>query len=121
MLHRQKLLNSENHTSEDMWACRPLLQRLDFEDALVQMVEDCLMDGKLTACRDFLRKFKWEFPPNLYELFNSQDSWAWMFVYYTGCELRRLGPRWEHCANKLKDQFGFDPKDIPQGQQFIKY
>jgi hypothetical protein len=120
MLLRHRLLNSENHVGEDVGDINPLV-RADFEDAMVQAVEDCLIDRKLSPIREFAQKWRLEFPSGFYEAIQVQDYWAWMFVYYTGCELRRLAPRWEHCANKLKDEFGFDPSQIPQGQEFLTY
>lgn len=118
MLHRIKLLNSENHTGEDVGDFNSVI-RADFEDALVKAVEDTLTDNRLTPIRDFFTKWRREFPPEVYEMCKAQDRAAWEFVYYTGCELRRLQPRWEHCANKLKDQYGYPVNLIPNGQDFL--
>jgi len=120
MLLRHRLLNSENHVGEDVGDITPL-QRADFEDALVQAVEDTLVTGRLAPIRSFMRLWKWEFPSQFYDLLMAQDAWCWQFVYYSGCELRRLAPRWEHCANKLKDDYGYDVSQIPVGQEFITY
>lgn len=120
MLLRHKLLNSENHIGEDVGDFNPLI-RADFEDAIVEAVEDSLWRNSLKPVRDFATKWRSEFPREFYDLIMAQDSWCWMFVYYSGCELRRLAPRWEHCANKLKDQFNFHPDQIPAGQESIMY
>jgi hypothetical protein len=96
----------------------PIL-RADYEDAITQALEDTLYDGKLDAFRSFLYKYRSEWPIRIYELCLSQDSWCWYTVYYLTCTLRRMSPRWEHCANKLKDQFGMSPDEIPQGQEWL--
>jgi hypothetical protein len=118
LLPRVKRLNSENHIGEDV-GDRYSVLRVDFEDSLVRAVEDTLLDGKLNAIRDFFRKNRAEFPPQYYPLVMGYDDYAWEFVYYSGCELRRLAPRWEHCANKLKDLYGYTVENIPKGQESL--
>jgi len=118
MLARQRALESENHIGEHIGDMPPGM-RADFEDALVQALEDTLQDNRLEAFRSFMEKYRREFPPDTFALIRSQDSWAWYTVYYYACTLRRMGPRWEHCANKLMQQFGMDPQQIPNGQDFL--
>jgi len=115
-----KLLNSENHIGENVGDANPLI-RADFEDALVQTLEDVLVDGKLDAFRSFLRG-RWgrEFPAAIVEMCLSQDSWAYYTVYYYSCTLRRMMARWEHCANKLMVQYGMDPAQIPPGTEWLE-
>lgn len=118
MQRRVKLLNSENHIGEDIGDISAGI-RADFEDALVQALEDVYQDGGLASFRDFLIKYRAEFPPDFWDLMRAQDAWAWYTVYFLTCTLRRMGPRWEHAANKLKDQFNMDPQQIPNGQEFL--
>ena|SRR5438552_297600 len=112
------LLNSENHTGEDIGDISPIL-RADFEDALIQALDDTLIDGRLNAFRSFLERFRIEFPPDIYELLTSQDSWGWYAVHFFTCMLRRMQPRWEHSANKLMHEFNVDPSQIPKGFDFL--
>lgn len=119
MLHRHRLLNSENHTGENIGEANPIV-RADFEDALVEALEDTIRDGRLDAFRSLLKK-KWgaEFPRWLVNQCLTQDSWGWYTVYYFTCTLRRMQPRWEHAANKLMQQYGMDPQQIPQGHDWL--
>lgn len=118
MLHRRKLLESENHVGEDIGDYATII-RTDYEDALVQALEDVYQDGRIESWRNFIEKHRSQWPPDFYDLMRSQDSWSWYTVYWLTCTLRRMAPRWEHAANKLKDQFGMDPSQIPAGQEFL--
>jgi hypothetical protein len=118
MLLRHRLLQSENHIGKDVGDLHPVL-RADFEDSLVQALEDTLLDRRLDAFRSYLRKWRSEWPEFVYELCMTQDAWGWYTVYYYTCKLQRMMPRWEHAANKLKDEFGMDPNDIPPGTEFL--
>jgi len=113
-----RLLESENHIGEDIGDVAAGV-RADFEDAMVQALEDTLQDGRLDAFRSFTVKYRIEWPPNFYAMIQAQDSWAWYTVYYLTCTLRRMGPRWEHAANKLIQQFEMDPAEIPNGQDYL--
>jgi hypothetical protein len=118
MLHRHKLLNSENHGLGDVGDLKAGV-RADFEDALVQALEDCLRDGKTKAFLEFIERWRAEFLPQIRELCHAQDSWAWYYIYLLTCSLRRMEPRWEHAANKLKDQYNLAPNLIPEGTEFL--
>lgn len=119
MLRRQRLLESENHLGEAVGDVDSII-RTDFEDSLVQMLEDCHRDGRLNALRSFLQgPYRGEFPSSLVRLALGQDSWGWYMVHYYTCILRRMAPRWEHSANRLKDEFQMDPKEIPSGQEWL--
>src|SRR5216684_1669263 len=119
MLRRHRLLDSENHTGEDVGDLDPIV-RADFEDALVEALEDTLRDGTLGAFRSFLQK-RWgrEFPSDIVTRCLSRDDWCWYTVYYYTCTLRRMMARWEHCANKLKDLYETPVEQIPQGQDWL--
>lgn len=118
MLRRHRLLESENHIGESIGDIAAGL-RADFEDAMVQALEDTYQDGRLDAFRSFLDKHRLEWPEGYYSMCKAQDAWCWYTIYYLTCTLRRMGPRWEHAANKLKDQFGMDPAQIPTGQEYL--
>lgn len=120
MLRHHRLLESENHTGESVGEVSSLI-RADFEDALVEALEDTLRDQKLGAFRSFLQKpvSRWMFPDGMKEMCLSQDAWCWYMVYYYSCTLRRMQARWEHCANKLKDEFNMPVEQIPQGQDWL--
>lgn len=118
MRRHQRLLNSENHIGEDLGDVRAGV-RADFEDAMVQALEDTLLDQNLKAFRNFIVKWRREWPDNYYRLMMAQDAWAWYTVHWLTCTLRRMGHRWEHSANRLKDEFNMDPQQIPMGQEFL--
>ncbi len=118
MRRQHRLLNSENHVGEDLGDIRGGI-RTDFEDAMVLALEDTLLDQRLTAFRSFIVKWRKEWPDNYYQMMMTQDDWAWYTVYWLTCTLRRMGHRWEHAANKLKDTFAMDPQQIPMGQEFL--
>lgn len=119
MLRNHRLLNSENHTGEDV-DLMPSLVRADFEDAIVQALEDTLRDGKLDAFRSLLRS-RWgrEFPRAVVDYALTNDGWCYYMVYFYTCTLRRMMSRWEHCANKLMLDYGTSPDEIPQGTDWI--
>jgi hypothetical protein len=120
MLQRHKLLESENHGLGSVGDLKAGV-RADFEDALVQALEDTIRDGKTSAFLNFLNSptYRAEFAQQMRDLCNHQDAWAWYYVYLLTCSLRRMEPRWEHAANKLKDQYGLDPNLIPEGTEFL--
>lgn len=110
---RHKLLDSENHIGEDM-GDRSSFTRADIEDALVQALDDTHLDSKLDAFRAFLRRYGRDLwagnseSQALYLGCMSQDGFGWLTVHALTCELRRMGPRWEHSANWLL-QHGWTP------------
>jgi len=119
LLRRQRLLDSENHTGEAVGDVDAIV-RADFEDALVEALEDTLRDSRLSAFRSLLEK-KWgaEFPRDVRTLAIRDDKYCWYMVYFYTCTLRRMMPRWEHCANKLKDFYLMPVEQIPQGQEWL--
>ena len=118
MLHRQRLLNSENHVGEEVGDVSPLM-RVDFEDDMVYALEEVYMSGKLLPFREFVKKNRNMWPRDYCDLMLSQDNWMWYTVYFLTCTLRRMLPRWEHAANKLKDEYNMDPQQIPPGTEWI--
>jgi len=119
MLLRRRLLESENHLGgESVGEANPLV-RADFEDALVQALEDCYQDSKIEPLRNCMRKNKDQWPADFRELVLTQDPWAWYTLYFLTCTLRRMAPRWEHAANKLMHEFGMDPQQIPAGNEWL--
>lgn len=119
MLHRMRLLNSENHLGgESVGDVNPIV-RADFEDALVQALEDCYQDANIRPLRNLMQKHRWEWPENFRALVLAQDSWAWYTLYFLTCTLRRMAPRWEHAANKLMHEFNMDANQIPDGNEWL--
>jgi hypothetical protein len=118
---RQRLLESENHTGELVGEYTPVF-RADYEDALVQALEDTLYDSSLLPFRSFLKKWRlivfW--PEQFYLQAMHDDKYAWYVAYYMTCELRRMGARYEHAYNKLL-QMGVPKDDIPTGQEQVLF
>ena len=121
MLLRQHLLESENHTGESIGEYSPVI-RADFEDQLVQALEDSLYDSSLSPFRSFADKWcrRVGWPDIFYLQLRHDDKYCWYVVYYMTCELRRMAPRYEHAANKLL-QMGVPKDDLPTGQESILF
>lgn len=121
MNHRQRLLESENHTGRDVGDI-PNHCRRDVEDALIQALEDTHRDGRLNAIRDWVRR--WALKSGLLDartrdLLLVSDADAWQFAHAATCWNFRMLARWEHSANKLMQEFGWQPEDVPRGQEAL--
>lgn len=121
MLHRQRLLESENHTGHDVGDC-PNYMRRDVEDALVQALEDTHRDGRLNAIRDWVRRWGVQcglLTHSLRDILLASDADAWQFAHVATCSNYRMLPRWEHSANRLMREYGFAPQQIPAGKEAL--
>lgn len=121
MNHRQRLLESENHTGRAVGDL-PNHQRRDVEDALVQALEDTHRDGSLNAIRDWLQR--WAIRSGLLDygtrdVLLASEPDTWLFVHMATCWNHRMFARWEHSANKLLQEFGFQPENIPRGDEAL--
>jgi len=103
----QKLIESQNHTSKYLGSEDAIIRR-DFEDAMIQAIDDSLLSGRLDAWRDFLGKYarfvNWDEAE--YLAMRHDDQTAWIVLLQWGCTLRRLGHRYEYCFNQLLSRFG---------------
>src|SRR5438552_8704213 len=117
MLHRRKLLESNNHTGEEMGEANTPL-RHDYEDAFVQALEDVYQDNKLLPFREFVQKWarRAGWLEQFVNLLKVDADFSWYTVYTMTRELRRMQPRWEYAANKLL-QLGVPKDQIPAGQE----
>ncbi len=121
MNHRQRLLESENHTGQDVGEI-PNHMRRDVEDALVQALEDTHRDGRLGAFRDWLERWSVKsglLDPVTRDLLRMSDGDAWAFVHFATCWNYRMLARWEHSANRLMHDYGFSPEEIPAGKEAL--
>lgn len=105
MSERKAFIRSFNHTGESMgdaWRNG----RVDYEDALIQVVEDVILGGRIEPFRHWLRDWAPEvgWPEEHYKRCLHSDSFAWETVMQLGTNMRRLMPYYEYCANWLLER-----------------
>lgn len=122
MLRHQRALEGENHIrNANGHRCDlgdiPALLRADLEDSLVQALEDTHYDGKIHYFREWVQKNgrALGLTPEGYQAILHVDTAAWFTAHLMTCDLKRMGHRWEHSANRLWKEFGLDPSMVPQG------
>jgi hypothetical protein len=112
---RQKLIDSTNHTLEDMgdW---PNHVRMDRQAALMRALEDTLIDNDLRPIREYARRYRlpsYREDREAHEAIQHDDEVAWTVTHFLVCTLRCMMPRWEYSANWLFRR-GYDP---PRGTE----